>query len=453
MTEPAQTPPTPPDVLQADVRASTSMSMGIPRPPSWVRRLAKLWGFLAFFLIVAYAFRQVLLPFILAITIAYVLAPFVNALARRRVPRGLAVIICYLVMLATMSVFFIAFLPRLSGDFARLAREAPSLVERVQKQWTPAFAHWMEKHFPSLVPPASPKPPEDAAAPGPVGDLPPPPNTVLTVTPMANGDYAITLPPSGLDVEHVDDRHVVVRPREDRPAPTFADQLRDRLVKLLVSLEGQIAGLLNLIQGIVMGVFAFLMQAVLILMVAAYILIDAERVQAFFRGLFPEPYRPEVDEVIAGVDRGLAGVVRGQLFICLINGALTYVGLFVFNVNYKLLLAAVAALFSAIPIFGSIISSIPIVAVAMVSGASGIDVFRGIFMLIWILGIHFIEGNFLSPRIMGKQAKIHPVLVTFALIAGEHTYGLAGALLAVPVASIVQTLFLHFRARTWPKPA
>ena len=61
--------------------------------------------------------------------------------------------------------------------------------------------------------------------------------------------------------------------------------------------------------------------------------------------------------------------------------------------------------------------------------------------------IHLLEANFLNPKIMGTAAKIHPLVVVFALIAGERTYGLVGALFAVPVASILQTFFLHFRKR------
>ena len=68
-------------------------------------------------------------------------------------------------------------------------------------------------------------------------------------------------------------------------------------------------------------------------------------------------------------------------------------------------------------------------------------------MLAWIIGIHLVEANFLNPKIMGNAAKIHPVLVVFALIAGEHSYGLVGALFAVPVASIIQTIFIYYRRR------
>ena len=68
-----------------------------------------------------------------------------------------------------------------------------------------------------------------------------------------------------------------------------------------------------------------------------------------------------------------------------------------------------------------------------------------LFVLAWIIGIHQIEANILNPKIMGDAAKVHPVLVVFALLAGEHMFGIVGALLAVPLLSITQSIFLHFR--------
>ena len=163
----------------------------------------------------------------------------------------------------------------------------------------------------------------------------------------------------------------------------------------------------------------------------------------------------DYDVIIAGMDRGLSGEIRGQLLICLINGILTYIGLLVFNVKYGLILATVAGAMSLIPIFGSILSSIPIVTVALVSGESGIDIFRGIAMTLWIVGIHFIEANLLNPKIIGTAAKIHPVLVIFALFLGEYSYGLVGALLAVPILSAIQVVFMYFYRKRWkdaPRP-
>lgn len=422
-----------------------------PERFGWFRRFAKLWGFLAFFFIVAFWFRAVLLPFILALGVAYVLAPVVQRLSslrigRRHVPRGLAVIICYLIVLGLLTLFVVAFLPRLSADFARLGQEAPRMWDRVNREWTPQAARWLEQKFPSLAP-AVPVEPEHPV--GPVEALPSPPGTILTITPMADGDYAVTVPERGIVVERVDDKRIRVLPPENDKPRKLEDILRERILRMLSGLESRVDDLVKLGQALVAGTIAFIMNLVLVLMVAGFILIDIGRIHSFVRGLVPRHYRGDYDVIASGMDRGLNGVIRGQLIICLINGVLTWIGLFIFDVKYSLLLAVIAAVLSLIPIFGSILSSIPIVAIAMVSGAEGVDILRGLFMLIWILGIHFVEGNFLNPKIIGSSAKMHPVLVIFALIAGEHSYGLVGALLAVPVASMIQTLFVFFRSRAW----
>src|SRR5207253_1544876 len=144
-----------------------------------------------------------------------------------------------------------------------------------------------------------------------------------------------------------------------------------------------------------------------------------------------------------------SGVIRGQLTICVLNGALTFVGLILFHVKYSLLLAVLAAVMSLIPVFGSILSSVPIVSVALIGGPHGFSIASGLAMLGWICAVHLLEANVFNPKIMGTAAKIHPVVVIFALLAGEQSYGLVGALFAVPVASIVQTLFIYFRRRAW----
>jgi predicted PurR-regulated permease PerM len=141
-------------------------------------------------------------------------------------------------------------------------------------------------------------------------------------------------------------------------------------------------------------------------------------------------------------------VIRGQLIICVVNAILTTVGLLLFRVKYAVLLGMLAGTFSFIPVFGSILSSVPIVAVAVTSGQAGFSLQKGLGMLGWIIGIHFLEANLLNPKIIGSAAKMHPVVVVFALLVGESTGGLIGALLAVPIASMVQAVFLYFRRRS-----
>jgi predicted PurR-regulated permease PerM len=110
--------------------------------------------------------------------------------------------------------------------------------------------------------------------------------------------------------------------------------------------------------------------------------------------------------------------------------------------KYWPVLALIATILSLIPIFGSIISAIPAVALGLTQSIG-----TAAFVLVWIVGIHQLEANFLNPKIMGDAAKIHPVLVVFSLLVGEHFFHTMGALLAVPCMSIAQSVFTHIRAR------
>jgi predicted PurR-regulated permease PerM len=130
-----------------------------------------------------------------------------------------------------------------------------------------------------------------------------------------------------------------------------------------------------------------------------------------------------------------------------VNGVLTFIGLILLGVKFAFLLATVATLLSLVPIFGSIISSLPIVSIALSQGWK-----TGLGALAWIVGVHALEAYFLNPKIMGSAARIHPLIVAFALIAGERTYGLVGALFAVPVAAIVVACFEFLRQKAQGEP-
>jgi predicted PurR-regulated permease PerM len=415
---------------------------------SWFRRFAKLWGFALFCIFVVYVFRDVALPFVFAVLVAYILAPLVDRMARLRVagrplPRGLAVVFLYINILLGLGLFIGYFIPKLSGDIARVFREAPGLFEKLNREVLPRVGSWIDNYF-GADPQPAPGPAEPAVAPE--------ERNGLVLEPMTGGRFRVDL--EGLQLE--------VRPAREgggylisTPGPPERDvggegrwerSLKDWIADRIKTTESQSRRALEFGQKFVTGVITGIARLILVLMVAAFILIDLQRIRGFIRSLVPVAYRSDYDHLARGIDRGLSGVVRGQLLICLINGVFTYIGLLIFEVKYPLLLAGIAAVMSLIPIFGSILSSIPIVAIALVS-AGGFDLIQGVKVTGWIIFIHLVEANFLNPKIMGDAAKIHPVVVVFALIAGEHSYGLVGALFAVPVASIIQTLFLYFRRK------
>jgi len=427
------------------------------RTVAWLRRFAKLWGFALFCVLVVYLFRDVALPFLFAILVAYILAPVVNRLSAiqirgRNFPRALAVIVLYLNILAGLGLFIGYFIPKLSGDFARLFREAPQLFSRLNREWVPRVGAWVDKNLgpgegaaTTDVDATSAGPPSRQAVPA----VPPP--REIVVEPLSGGRFRVDLDNLALEVLPGHNGRYIIAPPHSEEAEAVTGGKWERSIKKwlterLKSTEGESRRVIEYGQKFVAGVVSGIGRLFLVLMVAAFILVDLVRIQGFLRSLVPEQYQMDYDRIIAGMDRGLSGVIRGQLVICFINGVLTYVGLLVFHVKYPLLLAGIAASMSLIPIFGSILSSIPIVAIALISSGD-FNLKQGLFVLAWIIGIHLVEANFLNPKIMGDAAKIHPVLVVFALIAGEHSYGLVGALFAVPVASMIQTIFVYYRRR------
>jgi predicted PurR-regulated permease PerM len=430
------------------------VSLPASRTLAWLRQFAKLWGFALFCIFVVYFFREVALPFLFAILVAYILAPLVDRLAGYKVggrpfPRALAVILLYINILAALGLFVGYFIPKLSGDFARLFREAPQLFSKLNKEVLPRAGAWVDTHL------GAQNEGDDsiAAEPDAQGAATPrvPRERGVVLEPLPDGRYKLDLRGLALEVEPTrDGRYIVATPHSEE-AETLTGGKWERSIKKwmterLKASEGESHRALEYGQKFVTAVVTGIGRLFLVLMVAAFILVDLTRIKGFVRSLVPETHQADYDKIVAGIDKGLSGVIRGQLVICFINGFMTYLGLWLFHVKYPLLLAGIASVMSLVPIFGSIMSSVPIVAIALISSGS-FDLAQGVKVLAWICGIHLLEANFFNPKIMGDAAKIHPVLVVFALIAGEHGYGLVGALFAVPVASIIQTIFVYYRRR------
>ena len=415
-------------------------------------------------------FGGVLLPFLLAIIVAYVFAPIVDRM-QRVMPRWVAVLVLYLVLIGGIAAFVAVAIPRLAVEIEKLAREVPTLVRTVRDDWIPAvertFRDQMAEYgggerldedpdFVELAPPLEIREGVDGGVPlagagaGMDGGVAMPSSDAIVVRPVETGGYEVHLPPNGIVIHPEDDG--VWRVATERPpkrakldlTASFSEALERTFQNTEANALVIIKTAQTVISVVVKGVFTFF----IMLMISAYLLITSDRIFGFMRSLVRPDRRANFDSLLKRIDRGLSGVVRGQLLIALVNGVLSGIGFWLFDLRYWPILTLIATVLSIIPIFGAIISTIPAVIVGLQDGVG-----TALIILAWIVGIHQIEANLLNPKIMGDAAKVHPVLVVFALLAGEHVFGITGALLAVPVLSIVQSLFLHFREIALGVPA
>ncbi|HSQ63030.1 MAG TPA: AI-2E family transporter [Polyangiaceae bacterium] len=391
-------------------------------PRRWRKPLLLGLSGLVFVVIVALA-HSVMTPFVMAMVIAYVLTPVVSWVERFRVRRGWAIVLVYVGVLGSLGIFGRLAAPRVGQELGNLGTELRHDATAAREHWIPIAQQRLRELGLEGAPP-----PE--AEPGPA----------LVVRPQPDGSYAIDVA-RGVVIEPKGQRGWVVTPREPEEGRVDLAHMADEAIaKTAAYVHANAVDLLrfggNLVASAARAVFVF----GITLMLAAYMMLTRESIQAFFRSLVDEGARRSFDELLERLDRGLQGVIRGQLIICLINGVLTAIGFALIGVKYWPVLSLFATVLSLIPIFGVIISSVPAVAVALTQ-----NVGMALIVLAWIVVIHQIEANFLNPKIMGDAAKIHPVLVIFSLIVGEYLFHAKGALLAVPCMSIAQSVFLHFR--------
>jgi predicted PurR-regulated permease PerM len=362
-------------------------------------------------LVVLLVVREVLMPFLLAFALAYVITPPVRWLSSRPLPGGrtlprwASVISLYVVTAGLVWMGGRIFVPQLYKEVQRLGSESSALFEQLSDDniaaKTAALGAWIEKNdLPIHI--VTVEDEEDAAVDG--------------AAPVNASGGVINVDVTGAVQDLI------------RKGKEFA---RDRALEAASQVQGAIAFTVR-----------FVFSSFLVLMLTAFIVADTAKFGALLSTITPVGDRETLRDLARRIDRGLSGVVRGQLTICVINGVLTLIGLLLLKVKFAFLLATVAAVFSLIPIFGSILSTIPIVIVGLSSGPS-----TAVLAVLWIVGIHALEANFLNPKIMGDAAKIHPVLVVLALVIGEHYYGLTGALFAVPLMSALVTIWKAARQR------
>ncbi len=203
----------------------------------------------------------------------------------------------------------------------------------------------------------------------------------------------------------------------------------------------------KLLQSILSGGLAlFNLMSLLIItpLVTFYMLNDWDRMVARVDGWLPRDHVETVRTISRDINTAMAGFIRGQGTVCLLLGTFYAIALIAAGLNFGLLIGLTAGLLSFVPFVGAAVGGVLAIATALVQfWPDWVHVL--IIAAIFAAG-QFIEGNFLSPRLVGRSIGVHPVWLMFALLAFGYLFGFAGVLLAVPLAAAIGVLsrfFLH----------
>lgn len=184
-----------------------------------------------------------------------------------------------------------------------------------------------------------------------------------------------------------------------------------------------LANTVRLTAGTVGAVFELLA----VLVIAAYLVIDASAIGRTLLNLLPPSARPAATRLTPDVLNRIGGYVRGQLVSSLFVGALIAILLSLLGVRYSLLIGAIAAVFNIVPFVGATLA-----AVLAVLAALNESLTLAVLALAAMVAAQTVEGKLLAPHFVGRATGLHPLAVLLALLVGAHTAGLIGALVAVP---------------------
>jgi predicted PurR-regulated permease PerM len=334
-----------------------------------VQRQIRFW--LAALVVAAltlYLLREVLLPFVAGMALAYVLDPVVDRLERLGLGRLGASILILALFILTFVLALVVLIPLVAHQLAGFGANLPDYVERIQ---------------------------------------------------------ALIAEQSGPLIEKLGGAAAL---------PDMQQSIGGLVRQGAAWMAGFLRGLWSGGQAII-SVFALL---VVTPVVAFYLLVDWDHMVAAVDEWLPRQHRDTIRMLAREIDRAIAGFIRGQAAVCFILGTLYAVGLSLIGLNFGALIGMLAGVLSFIPYVGSLTGLVLSVGVAVVQfwpDWTWIAATLGIF----ITG-QFIEGNILSPKLVGASVGLHPVWLMFALFAFGALLGFVGLLLAVPLAAIAGVL-------------
>ncbi|MDF2722196.1 MAG: permease [Paenibacillus sp.] len=216
------------------------------------------------------------------------------------------------------------------------------------------------------------------------------------------------------------------------------ESVRSGINNAIVKMEN---GLAAFIAGFVDGIGStinMLMVAFIVPFLAFYMLKDYQLIEKTVLATVPRTHRTNAIKLVIDIDTALGNYIRGQFIVCMLVGLLAFIGYWLIDMPYALLLASIVAIFNIIPYLGPFFGAAPAIIMA-----STVSLKMVLFVVAINLVVQVLEGNVISPQVVGRTLHLHPLLIIFALLVGGEIAGIVGLILAVPCFAVIKVLVQH----------
>lgn len=169
-----------------------------------------------------------------------------------------------------------------------------------------------------------------------------------------------------------------------------------------------------------------------------FMLKDGHRFKEFSTKLMPPKFRKDYHDLLDKMSVQVGSYIQGQIIVSFCIGILLFIGYSIIGLDYSLILASIAAVTSVVPYIGPTIAISPAIIIALIT--SPIMLLK--LIVVWT-AVQFIEGHLISPNVMGKTLKIHPLTIIFILLSAGNLLGIVGVILGIPAYAILKVLVSH----------
>ncbi|MFS0749235.1 AI-2E family transporter [Oceanobacillus sp. 1P07AA] len=212
---------------------------------------------------------------------------------------------------------------------------------------------------------------------------------------------------------------------------SFVSQISEKSLDLIDTAFSNIGGVIGTVTEIVLAI-------VTLPFILFYLLKDGEKLPGYFLKFLPVSFRDQTYTVLKEMNTQISAYIRGQIIVAFCIGVLMYIGFTIIQLDYAPVLALIAAFTNVVPYLGPAIAITPALIVALVTSP---------FMLIKLIAVwtvvQLIEGKFISPQIMGRNLRVHPITIIFIILTAGNLFGVVGILLAVPGYAILKVITTH----------
>lgn len=207
------------------------------------------------------------------------------------------------------------------------------------------------------------------------------------------------------------------------------DQVASTLQQGLQNLGGQLAQVTTSILGTLVSIFGGILQFIILLTVAFYLVVEEDGIMKFIRSVTPSTYQPYILQMMRRLKAKLGSWLRGQLLLMVIIGILTYIGLSLLGAKYAVVLALWAGITEIVPYVGPIIGAVPAIFLAL-----SISPMQALLITALYVVVQQLENNVIVPMVMRRTVGLNPIVSILAIAIGAKLGGVIGAVLSIPIA-------------------